>query len=536
MHNRVSRTAARTLRLAIGVMTGAGAVATAQVTTAQYGNERLSVTLAETILNPRTVNRGRFGKVATLPVDGDVYAQPLYAPRVAVRSSATTDAVRDLLIVATEANSVYAFDAATLDPHPIWHTSFTDASAGVTPLSWRDVRCPFIQPDVGITSTPVIDPSSLTLYALVRTKERSAGGDSFVQRLHAMDLRTGKDVRAPVEIQATVQGRGAGSRNGSVDFDPLRENPRAALLLSRGVLYVAWASSCDVGPYHGWIMAYDAKSLQQLAVLNTSPDGNEAGVWQGDAGLAADSSGAIYAVTGNGTFTHSTTGRDFGNSVLKLRLARGALVVEDYFTPSDEARLSELDADLGSGGPLLLPADSATGRPLVFVMGKSGMSYLLNREALGRFRPGDNAHARQVLRTSAGGFGSAAYWNHTLYVWGSHASLAAYRIAGGRLVLPPVNGSTTTVDPGAMPVVSAAGTREGIVWAVETRTWRGADKPAVLHAYDASDVRRELYCSEMNPSRDRAGLATRFAVPTVAGGRVLIGTRRQVEVYGLLKE
>jgi hypothetical protein len=380
----------------------------------------------------------------------------------------------------------------------------------------------------------VIDPAAGTMYVLMRTRETTPSGDHrFVQRLHALNIRTGAEKVPPAEIRASVKGGGDGSRNGVVAFEPLRENPRAALLLDRGVVYLSWASSCDVGPYHGWVMAYDAKTLKQLAVFNATADGSEAGIWQGDAGLAADSAGNVYAVTGNGSFDEGPA-PNYGNTVLKLGLTSSGFVVRDYFTPSDQAALSNADLDLGSGGPLLLADESGPHRHLVFVTGKAGVSYLLDRDKMGHNRTDNDSQAVQTLRTSESGFGSSSYWNHTLYVWGSNDVLKAYRITGGRIASPPTLGPTRSADPGATPVVSSNGDRNGIVWAIQTRTWRGADKPAVLHAYDATDVRRELYNSEMNASRDRAGTALRFAMPTVAGGRVFVGAKGEVNVYGLL--
>jgi hypothetical protein len=481
-----------------------------------------------------------FGKIATLPVDGDVYAQPLYVPRTTVTLAGGRAATRDVVIVATEGGSVYAFDATsgpTIDTQPLWRRRVAGAPGGPVPLSPQDVLCPFIRPDISITATPVVDVAKSVVYVLARMKERDAAGNfRYIQRLYALDLRTGDDALSPAEIRASVAGTGEGSHGGRVDFDPLRENPRAALLLDHGNVYLSWASSCDVGPYHGWVMAYDAATLRQTAVFNTSPNGTAAGIWQGDAGLAADSMGNVYAITGNGTFDRSAPVANYGSTVLQLRLTGNSFTVSDYFTPSDEEALSKEDADLGSSGPMLLPADAATRGALISFTGKDGRSYLVDRAAMGKFHAGraPASDARQVIRTSDGGFGSSAYWNHMLYVWGSHSTLHAYRVAGGKLTSPVV-AKTKTVDPGAMPVVSANGTAGGIVWAIETRTWRGADKPAVLHAYDALDVRRELYNSEMSPARDRAGLATRFAVPTVSNGRVFIGTKGGIDVYGLLR-
>jgi hypothetical protein len=402
-------------------------------------------------------------------------------------------------------------------------------------VSFQDVLCPFIRPVVGITATPVVDTATGTIYVLARSKKRDEQGRwRFTQRLHALDVRTGGDAHAPVEIEGSVAGTGTGSRGGRIEFDPLRENPRAALLLDRGVVYAAWASSCDVGPYHGWVIAYDAATLRQVGALNTSPDGGEAGIWQGDAGLAADDSGNVYAVTGNGSFGPPTAGRNYGNSLLQMHRSGDALVVQHSYTPPNAAELTRHDADLGSSGPILLPIDSATRHPLVFFTGKDGMSYLVDRPVTLSAKAAIPA-ARQILRTSAGGFGASAYWKHHLYVWGSDTTLLAFSVQNGRLQPQPVAGPTRTADPGAMPVVSANGERDGVVWAVETRRWRGADQPAILHAYLADDIRRELYNSETNASRDRLGMATRFAIPTVVDGRVFVGTKSEVDVYGILR-
>jgi hypothetical protein len=502
----------------------------AQVTTAQYGNDRQGF-VAESALTARNVTPTLFGKVATFSVDGDVYAQPLYLPRVTIDSRGA----RNVLFVATEQGSVYAFDADRVADRPVWHRTLVDSSSGSLPVNYRDVRCPFIKPAISITPTPVIDAATNTLFVLVRSKERQKSGKfRFVQRLHALDIRNGQDRIAPSEISASVAGTGAGTRDGSITFDPLLENPRTALLLTNGVVYAAWASSCDVRPYHGWIMAYDAASLTQRGVFITTSSGSDGGIWQGDAGLAADGEGYVYAVTGNGDFDEVPPVRNYGNSILKLSLTTEALKVRDYFTPSDQAALNAVDLDLGSSGPILLPDQEGGHRHLLAVSSKKGTTYLIDRDAMGHFRPGASAHAVQTVQTSDGAFGAAAFWNHRLYLWGSNSQLKSYVIQSGHLSSTPQIGPTVFAEPGATPVVSANAALEGIVWAIETRTWRGADRPAILHAYDAMDVRRELYNSEQAANgRDRAGLAVRFAMPTIAGGRVFVGTKGEVDVYGL---
>lgn len=523
-------TVRRTLAIAIASTGLCTAALLAQVTTAQYDNARTGWTPRETLLRPDNVNPSTFGKVATFAVDGDVYAQPLYLPHVVLPGSG----VHDLLIVATEHNSVYAFDAATHAVAPLWHVSLNHVPDAM-PVENRDVHCPFIRPEIGITPTPVIDTTTGTIFVLARTKRRSAAGWQFEQRLHALDVRTGADRRPAVRIEATVAGTGKGSEGGRLAFDPLRENPRAALLLANGSIYLSWASSCDVGPYHGWVMAYDAARLTQQAVFNASPDGGEAGIWQADAGLAADGAGRVYAVTGNGTFDTLPSGRrNYGNTVLQLEPEESALAVHDFFTPSTQAALNSVDADVGSGGPTLLPDQPGPHPHLLVVTGKDGVTWLIDRDAMGGYGARDRAHAPQSLKTSEGGFGAAAYWERTVYIWGSFDVLKAFAIRDGRLEQRDA-ASTHVTDPGATPIVSSDGTRAGILWAVETRAWRGADRVAVLHAYDATDVQHELYNSNMRAARDRAGLATRFAIPTVAAGFVYVGTKRQVDVYGLIR-
>jgi len=307
---------------------------TAQVTTSQYDNARTGATISEKILTPQNVNARQFGKIGAFKVDGPVYAQPLFLPGVQFPGKG----MHDVLYVATEHDSVYAFDAYRPNDPPLWQVSFLDKSRGVVVPSEDDVQCPFLRPEVGITSTPVIDLKTGTLYVLARTKIRhSVGPDEYFQHLHALAITTGVEkFGGPKLISAAVPGKGAGAKNGQVAFDPWKENPRAALTLSSNTVYMVWASSCDVDPYHGWVMAYDAESLQQKAVLNVNPDGTEAGIWLSDTGPAVDSEGNLYVPTGNGTFDAGSGGRDYGDSVLKLD--GSSLAILDYFTPREQER------------------------------------------------------------------------------------------------------------------------------------------------------------------------------------------------------
>jgi outer membrane protein assembly factor BamB len=506
----------------------------ASVTTSQYDNARSGANVTETTLTPRNVNAKQFGKVAVLAVDGDVYAQPLVAPGVEVPGKGA----HDLVIVATEHDSVYAFDAGLGSKAPLWHTSLADAQRGVTPIPFRELACPFIRPEVGITSTPVIDAANGTLYVLARTRESTAGGNPhYVQRLHALDLRTGAEkFGGPVVIRASVDGTGAGAQKGTLTFDPLRENPRAALLLVNGALYLTWASSCDVGPYHGWVMAYDARSLEQLAVYVTSPDADDAGIWQGDTGPAADAAGDVFLATGNGAFDVTPRGgRDYGDTILRLSRSGRSIAVRDSFTPYDQARLNAEDGDLGSGGPLLLPDQPGSHRHLLLLGGKGGTFYVIDRDDMGKFHAGSDAHAVQTMQTKGSVFGAAAYWNGHVYVLWSDDVLKDFALRSGRLSAQPVaQAAHEFTDPGATPTISANGSRDGIVWVIESRSWRAPDRPAVLRAYEAANVGHELFDSEQRSERDRAGTALRFTIPTVADGRVFVGAKGEVDVYGLL--
>jgi hypothetical protein len=510
-----------------------GPPATAQILTAQYDTARTGAILTETKLTPSNVNAGHFGKLFSLKVDGDVYAQPLFLPRVEIPGKG----VHNVIFVATEHDSVYAFDAdAPADP--LWRVNFLNTATGVSTVRARDVGCPFIAPEIGITPTPAIDLESGTLYVLARTKESGGAlsADRYVQKLHALAITTGVEkFGGPVEIKASVKGRGAGASNGTVAFDPLRELPRAALLLVKGQVYLTWGSSCDVGPYHGWVMAYDARTLAQTAVFNTSPDAEESGIWQSDAGPAADEDGNVYVATGNGRFTVAASGRDYGDSLLKLGLANGGLNVLDYFTPSNEKALNKTDADVGSGGPLLVPRQPGESRRLVLVGGKDGDLYVLDRNDLGKHRPYGNSPAVQVIRFRDGIYAAPAYWNGHVYVLASEDSLSAFPVSKGKLAeKPDAVGTQRFGNAGATPAISANGTRNGIVWLVESKTWNGADRPAILHAYDASNVAHELYNTEQNSARDRVGLTLRFTIPTVVNGRVYVDAKGRVDVYGLL--
>jgi hypothetical protein len=486
--------------------------ASGQVLTRQYDNARTGATLTEKMLTPANVQASTFGKLFTLSVDGDLYGQPLFVPRVEIPGQG----VHDVVFVATQHDSVYAFDAAGKPAEPLWHVSFLNEASGVTAVPSRDTGCPFIAPEIGITPTPAIDYKTGTLYVLARTKESQGllSSSKYAHKLHALAITTGAEkFGGPVEIQAP-------------GFDGLRELPRAALLLANGQVWLTWASSCDIGPYHGWVMAYDATTLKQTAILNTSPDTEASGIWQADNGPAVDPSGHVYVVTGNGKFTiDQLGGQSYGDSALKLRLANNQLTVADYFVPANEKLLNAKDLDLGSGGAVVIPNSN-----VLIVGGKDGVFYAINRD---RMKP-----SMQSFKLGGGIYASPSYWNGHLFFLASNDTLRDYAIAAnGRISEEPVRvGSQKFANPGANPVVSANGTRDGIVWVIETKVWNAftTEKPSVLHAYEAANIAHELYNSEQNGARDRASMTTRFTIPTIANGRVYVPGKREITVYGLL--
>ncbi|HYL97981.1 MAG TPA: hypothetical protein VEZ90_03425, partial [Blastocatellia bacterium] len=436
----------------------------------------------------------------------------------------------DVLFVATEHDSVYAFDAGGTQLDPLWRTSLLGPGDTTVPAS--DTSCSFISPEVGITGTPVIDTTSGTLYVLARTKSTSSS--TYSQRLHALDVATGAEtLGGPVEIQASVAGNGDGSSGGQVAFDPLLENPRAGLLLANHKIYIAWASSCDVGPYHGWLMAYDATTLARAAVFNVSPNSSQGGIWQGDAAPAADAQGNVFVVTGNGGFDAKSGGGDYGDSVVKLSTSTSGFSIGDYFTPANQQQLDNRDLDLGSSGTVLLPDLPGPHPHELVVTGKGQVIYVIDRDNMGRFHQKNDNHAVQAIQDGSQGFGAPAYWNSRVYISLDGDNLKAFTLkANGKLSKSPAAQSPSAFNyPGCTPVISANGTSNGIVWAIENG---GDGAPAILHAFDATNVGKELYNSQQNSGRDQAGDALRFTMPTVVQGRVYVGTSGEVDVYGLL--
>ncbi|MGH9558274.1 MAG: hypothetical protein ACRD30_03475 [Bryobacteraceae bacterium] len=496
---------------------------TAQVNvlTYQYDNTRAGTNSHEAVLTPANVNPGQFGKLFSYPVDGFIYGQPMYLANVQIAGKGT----HNVVYVATEHDSVYAFDADSNtggNSQPLWHDSFINPANGVATVPWQDTNCTQIDPEIGITSTPVIDPASGTIYFVAMTKEPG----TYVHRLHALDVASGAEKPgSPVVIQASVPGTGDG---GSTDtLIPLLYKQRPGILLLNGVVYLAFSSHCDIGDYHGWLLGYDAHTLQQVSVFNSTPNGLEASFWNSGAAPAADSSGNIYIVAGNGDFDAQNGGQDYGESFLKLSTSNG-LQVADYFTPFNFYDLNKADADTGSAGVAFIgdEAGSAAYPHLMVGGGKEGRVYLIDRDNLGKFNLNSDQVVQSVPKGTFSLFGNPAYFNRTVYFCTVGDGVRAFPISNAHLGSPTVSNAITYSYPGCVPTISANGTQNGILWSL--------DSSNTLRAYDASNVLNELYDSDQNPMRDSLDSYVKFSVPTVANGKVYAGTQDSLAAFGLL--
>jgi outer membrane protein assembly factor BamB len=495
-----------------------------------YHNDiaRTGQNLTETILTTANVNSTTFGKLRSLSVDGKVDAQPLYLSSLANIGGGT----HNVVYVATEHGSVYAFDAD--DGTKLWQV--TTLGSGETTSDARG--CDQVVPEIGITGTPVIDRNAGT-HGVIYVVAMSKSGSTYFQRLHALDVTTGAEMfGGPKTVEASFPGTGDNSTGGRVIFDPAQYKDRAALLLLNGTLYIAWSSHCDIRPYTGWVMAYNPTTLAQTSVLNVVPNGSEGAIWMANTGPAADSSGNIYLLDANGDFgtTMNSSGfpsnGNFGNAFLKLSTS-GGLAVADYFEMFNQQSENNGDADLGSGGALVLPDlsdGSGNVRHLAVGAGKDGHIYVVNRDAMGKF----NASSNNVYQDLSGGlgggiYGMPAYFNGTLYYGAVGDAIKAFTITNAKLSSGPTSQTSNTFRyPGATPSISSNGTSNGIVWAAENTS------PAVLHAYDASNL-HELYNSnQASGGRDQIGSGNKFITPTVVNGKVFVGTTNSVGVFGLL--
>jgi hypothetical protein len=563
-----------------------GPPASAQVNVTTYHNDTASTgqNLSETRLTLANVNPTEFGKLFSYPVDGFTYAQPLYLTGVFVPDRG----VRNVVFVATEHDSVYAFDADNPNPATgggqLWHRVFINPAAGITTVPtievYPNVNVPDIRPEIGITGTPVIDydvtSGSGALYVVVKTKEvRAEDGQTnnhYVQKLYALDVGTGADTTAPRLIGDTifngsgpythaaanpcVPGTGDGSQAGQVCFNALRELNRSALALVNGVVYTVYASHGDNGPYHGWALGFAAADLQPVFTFNTTPNGGLAGIWEGGGVPVFDADGNAYMVTGNGTFSTSPDGTmNFGESVIKLPPASGT--VTDFFTPFEQQVLNQFDLDQGSGGILLLPDQPGPHPHLLVQTGKRGKIFLLDRDNLGQYRHGVGCFQEPALETcdnpiqftpsgtvGGGSYGTPAYFNdgadQFIYYGGNGDTIKQFHFNAdtGTIDLPFSSQSTANFGfTGVTPAISASGRSDAILWGLNVNGYGIPARPiasqTILFAYDAGDLGTLLYSSEMTGQRDRLGNAVKFNTPTVANGHVYVGTQTTLDVFGL---
>jgi hypothetical protein len=527
------------LAIVLWTLFGSGGPAQAQVNVLMhhYDLMRHGANLAETELAPTNVSSAVFGKVFSHPVDGYVYAQPLVLTGVAVPGKG----VHDLVFVATEHDTVYAFDANDTggdNGQPLWTTSFINPAAGITTVPTADVGSGDIVPEIGITSTPTIDAATGTIFVEVKTKEP---GTKYVHRLHALDVATGSErPGSPVVLNATVKGTGDGNNGaGLVPFNSLRQMNRSSLALfhpagqSNALVYIAFASHGDNGPYHGWVLGYDSVTLALKQFYNTTPNGGLGGIWMGGLGPAFDDAGNLYAITGNGTFAPAS--KSYGDTFLKISTGGTNLALADYFTPFNQAALNSSDADLGSGGVLILPDEvGSVAHPHLLVgCGKEGKIYLLDRDNLGQFNAASDSQIVQSLPgLIAGTWGTPAYFKKRLYYVGSGDAIKLLPFANGKLTGTVQSQTANGFGyPAGTPSISANGATNGIVWAIDAGAY-GSRGPSVLHAYDAENLGKELYNSGQMGSRDVPGPAVKFTTPTVANGKVFIGSANSLAVYG----
>ena len=513
-----------------------GGLAARDVLTYHNDNARTGQYLVETQLAPDNVSTATFGKLFVQPVDGKVDAQPLYVSGVNIAGRG----LHNVVFVATEHDSLYAIDADSNEgenAEPLWRATLL--GEGEVPSD--DRGCNQVTPEIGVTATPVIDRASGTIYLVAMSKK----GSHYFHCLHAIDLVTGQPrPGSPVTIEATYPGTGSNSSGGTVLFDPAAYKERSALLLLDGTVYTSWASHCDQAPYTGWVLGHDATTLAPKGVLNITPNGHEGAFWNSGAGPAADETGNLFLISANGSFETTLTPAglpnkgDYGNTVIKVS-PRDGLVVSDYFAPFDTVAQTLVDSDLGSGGPLVLPdsVGSAGHRRLLVGAGKDHHIYLLDRDSLGHYNPSDNAQIVQdlpsALGVKSGEFGAPAYFNGAVYFGAIFDRLKRFAISEARLSATPVSQSAAGFGyPGTSPSISAAPSdpeATGIVWAHQN------GDPAILHAFAASDLSRELYNSnQAEGGRDHFGTGNKFIVPTVANGKVYVGTTDGLAVFGLL--
>jgi hypothetical protein len=530
------------------VLLAASPVLATDVLTFHNNPARTGLNDHETTLTPANVNQDTFGLLFNLPVDGKVDAQPLYVSSVPIRGVGR----KNIVVVATEHDSVYTFDADS-GGAPYWHVSLLVGNE--VPSDNRG--CDQVTPEIGITATPVIiresgNPGTVYLVAMSKSTEKKT--TVYHQRLHALSLTDGSEMTgSPVEVEASFLGKGPGNNGGRhVIFNPANYKERAALLLHNNIVYTAWASHCDIAPYTGWIIGYHVHSLARVRVLDVDPngepespflpDGSGNSFWGSGAGLSVDNNGYLYGLTANGPFGEPSPNGfpkngDYGDTFLKLSSQNFNVV--DYFTPYDQAQEAATDTDLGSGGTLILPNMTTASGEMVHLAvgaGKDGNIYVVDRNRMGKInlKTSDNSNIYQEVQNALGGaiFGSPAYFNGYLFYGAVNATLKRFTFHDGLLSTSATSATTNSFGyPGTTPSISSAGTDSGIVWAYEN----ASSGNAVLHAYNAVDLTQEIYNStQAANNRDTFGAGNEFIVPTICNGRVFVASTNSVGVFGLL--
>lgn len=516
------------------------AISQVNVLTYHNDNGRTGANLNETLLTPSNVAPATFGKLFTYPVDGYVYAQPLCVSGLTIPGQGTHNAV----FVATEHNTVYCFDADSntgTNGGILWQTNLGPAA----PCPVNGFRFEAITNEVGITGTPVIDPVSQTLYVDAFTSENG----SYYHRIHALDITTGAEKPfSPVVVNVSISANGTGSTNGTLTFQAIQQLQRCALTLAGGVVYVAYAGYTDTtltDPFHGWVIGFDAATLQVLPnrVFNSTPNGTtgqfgaiagEGGIWMGGGGIAVDSNTNLYFATGDGNFNASSGGTEYGSSVIKLSTANG-LSVADYFTSYNQNYYRINDLDVGSGGVMLLPDQSGPYPHLMIAAGKPQYAYFMNRDQLTTDNQHFNStsdHIVQTMSLGGGCFSTPAYFNNWIYYIGNRDAIRAYIVSNATLIpdKPGTFGARAFPFPGATPSISANGTNNGIAWAIQNTN----SGPAILVAYNATNLSSEIYSSTQSGTRDQLTNPVKFTVPTIANGKVYVGSQFALTVFGLL--
>ena len=488
------------------------------VLTWRYDNTHQGQNTQETILTPANVNTNTFGKLFSHTVDGQVYAQPLYVGSLTLPNQTT----HNVIFIATEHDSVYAFDADNnggANSGPLWQASMIatthGAASGATTVPATDVSSQDIHPEIGISSTPVIDFSTGTIFVVAKSKENGI----YVQRLHALSILDGSERSgSPVSISASVPGTGSGSSGGTLSLSTLWQLNRPALGLFNGHIYIAFGAHGDNGPWHGWVLVYNETTLAQTGAICTSPNGYGDAVWGAGAGLPIDTvsaNGRAFLATGNGDMTSYpplTNSVDYGESVLRYDLSNGGFAISDAFTSYNQSSLTGGDLDQGSGGVLLLPDQPGAHAHELVQVGKEGRILVINRDGLGGYAGSGAGRNTNILQDITGALGAGnglwstpAYWNGNVYMWAQNDALKVFPLTNGALATKATaQSSATSGFPGASPVVSSNGTQNGIVWALETDLYN-SNGSSILYAFNAANVAQELYGSNQNPTRDDAG-------------------------------